>query len=212
MSDKKNIKLAAIIASLKTGEEKLSIDNQVLSYSLLDFWRWSASDILSNAMRGRFAEFIVGSAIDLDIQQLRHEWAAYDLRSKEGIEIEVKSSAYLQSWQQVKYSNISFSIKSSKAWEADKGLRCEESKRQAHIYIFCLLHHKVQESIDPMKLEQWSFYVVPTYKLAEKQASISLKPLQKLAEKVGYNELKAAIEKSYEAQMNFLKNKREISN
>ena len=50
------------IVVLKTGDEKLTSGEKELDFSLLDFWRWSVSDILSNATRGILAEFIVAKA------------------------------------------------------------------------------------------------------------------------------------------------------
>ena len=103
--------LTKIKSKPKTGTEVLSYNGVNTKYSLLDFWRWSVSDILSNATRGRFAEFIVGTAIGLNPEDLRDEWDAYDLTTVDGIKIEVKSAAYIQTWNQKKISNISFSIK-----------------------------------------------------------------------------------------------------
>ena len=60
--------LGRIQATLKTGSERLIYDDKILDFSLLDFWRWSVSDILSNATRGRFAEFIVATAAKIDIK------------------------------------------------------------------------------------------------------------------------------------------------
>lgn len=64
--------------SLKTGDERLNNNGQRLDHSWLDFWRWNSSDLLSNTTRGRFAEFIVASATDVDLKQVRDEWGAYD--------------------------------------------------------------------------------------------------------------------------------------
>ena len=71
--------LKAIKAKTKTGNEKLTYEGSETNYNLLDFWRWSVSDILSNATRGIFAEFVVGTAIGLNPENLRNEWDAYDL-------------------------------------------------------------------------------------------------------------------------------------
>jgi hypothetical protein len=100
-------------ATLKTGQEKLTYHSQPLGFSLIDFWKWSASDLLSNATRGRFAEFIVATATDTDLEQIRDEWSAFDLETWEGIKIEVKSAAYIQSWFQRKLSPILFSTKAA---------------------------------------------------------------------------------------------------
>ena len=57
--------LKKIQAKPKDGTEFLTDKGTKTNYNLLDFWRWSVSDILSNATRGRFAEFIVGTAVGL---------------------------------------------------------------------------------------------------------------------------------------------------
>jgi hypothetical protein len=205
----KTVKLKAIKAIPKTGSENLTFENKETTYSLLDFWQWSVSDILSNATRGRFAEFIVGTAIDIDIKALRDEWDAYDLTTKSGIKIEVKSSSYIQSWQQADFSTISFSIKPTKHWDAENGIARGEAKRHADLYVFCLLKHKEQETINPLKLEQWDFFVVPTYKLdnyTRSKNSITLNSLLKIADKIAYDKLKNTIENAYNEQVEYNKN------
>ncbi len=89
-------KLNKIKANPKSGNENLTFNGQKTDYKLLDFWRWSVSDIMSNATCGRFAEFVVGTAIGLNPENIRDEWDAYDLETEEGIKIEVKSAAYIQ--------------------------------------------------------------------------------------------------------------------
>ena len=130
------IDLKVIKATPKTGNEYLSVCGQNISYRLIDFWKWSVSDILSNATRGRFAEFIVGTAIGFNPNKLRDEWDAYDLTSEEGIKIEVKSAAYIQCWKQTKFSKISFSIKASKYWSNELGEIDSNPKRHADLYVF----------------------------------------------------------------------------
>ena len=207
-TETKEVKLKAIKATPKTGVEKISFENTETKYSLLNFWQWSVSDILSNATRGRFAEFIVGTAIDLDVKNLRDEWDAYDLTTNNGIKIEIKSASYIQSWRQFDYSPISFSIKPAKHWDAENGMSRGEAKRHADIYVFCLLKHKEQETIDPLKMEQWDFYVVPTYKLdnyTRSKSSITLNSLHKLVEAISYPELKEKIYEKYNEQIEYKK-------
>lgn len=195
-----NTTLNAVKSTLKTGMEELTYVDKKVAYNLLDFWKWSVSDLLSNATRGRFAEFIVGTAIDLDIKTLREEWDAYDLLTNYGAKIEIKSAAYIQSWEQKEYSKISFSIKL-----ANHNLSTNNviPKRPANLYVFCLLKHKDQATIDPLKLEQWEFYILPTYKLdnyKRSQSSITLNSLQKLTPAITYNELSATINNAYNEQ------------
>lgn len=197
--------LKAIPASPKTGNEHLEDNGKKIDYTLLDFWRWSVSDLLSNATRGRFAEFIVGTAIKLNPSDLRDEWDAYDLQTSSGIKIEVKSAAYIQSWNQKKYSNISFSIKPARLWDEIENERKLEAKRYADVYVFCHLKHKNQETINPLKMEQWDFYVLPTISLdnyQQGQGSITLGALKKLTSPVEYAQLKDEIEQQFKAQKN----------
>ena len=74
--------LRRIKAEPKNGNEYLTENGKKIDYNLLSFWRWSVSDILSNATRGRFAEYIVGTAIGLDPNNLRDEWDAFDLEEE----------------------------------------------------------------------------------------------------------------------------------
>jgi hypothetical protein len=195
-----NTTLKAVKSTLKTGGEALTYVDKKVAYNLLDFWKWSVSDLLSNATRGRFAEFIVGTAIGLDIKTLREEWDAYDLLTNYGAKIEIKSAAYIQSWEQKEYSKISFSIKL-----ASHNLTTNNAIpiRHADLYVFCLLKHKDQTTINPLQLEQWAFYVLPTYKLdnyKRSQSSITLNSLQKLTPAISYNELSATINNAYNEQ------------
>lgn len=195
--------LKAIQAKPKTGNEFLTDNGEKTEYNLLAFWSWSVSDILSNATRGRFAEFVVGTAVGLDPKNLRDEWDAYDLKTDNGIKIEVKSAAYIQTWNQKKISTISFSIKTAKFWDSETFFEDLQPRRHADVYVFCHLKHLDQETIDPLKMEQWDFYILPTFKLDKyerSQSSITLNSLKRLTEPIIYSELKTVINKAYEEQ------------
>lgn len=197
--------LREIKADPKTGTEKITDNGTETEYNLLDFWRWSVSDILSNATRGRFAEFIVGTAIGINPLNLRDEWGAYDLTTDDGIKIEVKSASYIQSWNQKQLSKISFSIKKARYWDAVNNMQGGEPKRHADIYVLCHLKHIEQRTINPLKMEQWDFYVLPTFRLdnyKRSQSSITINSLRKLTEPKNYSELKTEIEKAYIEQKN----------
>ena len=188
--------LGNITTEQKTGEERLTFNESETGLKLIDFWKWSVSDIISNATRGRFAEFIVASALKMDLTTVRNEWSAYDLTSPEGIKVEVKSSSYLQSWFQKDYSTISFSIKPARNWDNLTGKQEPTPTRQADIYVFCLLKHKDQTTLNPLSLEQWEFYVVPTLTInsyERSESSITLKSLQNLTTPVTYHELAETI-------------------
>ncbi len=105
--------LEAIKVEPKNGSESFSNKGQNLDFNLSDFWSWSLSDLLNNAMRGVLAEYIVRQDLGIE-KSTRTEWDAYDLEMENGIKIEVKSGAYLQSWKQEKLSQISFGIAPTK--------------------------------------------------------------------------------------------------
>ncbi len=191
--------LGQINATLKSGKEKFKIDGETIGLNLIDFWKWSVSDLLSNATRGRLAEFIVGSAVGCDLQQVRDEWAECDLITPKGIRLEIKSSAYLQSWAQKEFSKIIFSIKTSKSWNGETGKFIGIKTRPSDYYIFCVLKHKDQDTIDPLDLNQWVFYVLPTSILNDKfrnASSMSLSILEKLTDPIDYNQLNSKINNS----------------
>jgi len=145
----------------KSGEEHFYYNFKELDFSLKDFWQWAYSDIIGNTIRGVLAEYIVAKALGLT-EKVRIEWDGIDLLTEKGLKIEVKSASYIQSWYQKKYSEIRFSIRKTKYWNENTNVQAQESKRQAGIYIFCVLKHKVQETLNPLDLNQWDFYILPT--------------------------------------------------
>jgi hypothetical protein len=193
--------LSKAITTLKTGEEPLTNDNKTLNFKLIDFWRWSVSDILSNATRGRFAEFIIATSTNIDIAKtVRDEWGPYDLITTEGIKLEVKSAAYLQSWEQKILSKISFSTKLTYNWDDKENKRSLIAQRQADIYVFCLLKHGDKQTINPLNLSHWEFYVLATKQLNDytrSQHSITLNSLKKLTRAICYDQIDAEIKNKH---------------
>ena len=167
-------------ASLKLGSECLHIGGETLPYETLAFWQWSSSDLLGNTTRGVLAEYIVACALNSLREKPRQEWVAYDILTPEGIKVEVKSSAYLQTWKQKKPSTISFGIAPTKGWDPVTGWEVEEQRRHADVYVFALLAHKDKLTVDPLDLSQWIFYVLPTKILDTQLPSQKTVGLQKL--------------------------------
>lgn len=174
--------LGPIEIKRKTGEEKFVSKNLSKKLSLVQFWQWSTSDLLTNTTRGILAEYII--ATDLGIEEtFQNDWECYDLTSKKGSKIEVKSSSYIQAWEQTEYSKITFSIKPSKKYNPEINRFYGEPQRHSDYYIFCLLHNKDQKTINPLDLDQWTFYVIETRTLDKKlpnQRTITLNSLLKL--------------------------------
>ena len=135
--------------------------------SVVDFWRWAYSDLVGNAERGALAEFIVACALGIQDSE-RVSWDKYDLLTKEGIAIEVKTSGYLQTWEQVNLSKLIFGISPTYGWDSKTNKYDEAKKRQSDIYVFCVHKHTEQETANPLLISQWDFYLMPTVTLNKK--------------------------------------------
>ena len=134
--------------------------------NLLDFWEWSASNLLVNTTRGVLAEFLVASSLGLT-EEPRNNWDSYDIKLECGVKIEVKSAAKYQAWEQKGPSRIEFGISKPK-----------KGDRPAHIYVFCVFNE-----IEPLNLDRWDFYVLLTEHINKRcgtQGKISLTSLKRI--------------------------------
>ena len=179
-----------------TGNEHFTYDGMPAGILLNDFWAWNSSDLLNNTLRGALAEFLVASAIGINTTVARQDWTPYDLLSNSGRKIEVKCSAYLQSWNTERLSRIQFSIRPARSWDAENDFS-ENSQRWSDLYVFCLYASKDRNET-PLQLEQWEFYILPTSILnarCKNQKSITLNSLLALSPvKATYETLSDAIE------------------
>ena len=66
------------------------------------------------------------------------------------------------------------------------------------IYVFCLNTGETRDESNPLNLENWEFYVIPTdtiNKECGESKTISLSKVRALVEKVYYSQLKEAVDK-----------------
>ena len=163
--------------------------------TVLDFWRWIGSDLVGNTTRGLFAEYLVGLAVGAftgeDTDGVRDGWAPYDIETPDGsiipqgVTIEVKSSAYLQTWRQEREATPRFGIARTRVDNAT-GTSSEEQARWSDVYVFCLLHHRSKATLNPLDIGQWTFFVLPTAVLEAQigdQKTIGLVRLRELGAK-----------------------------
>lgn len=180
----------------KTGDEAFTLGEQSTGVTVLDFWRWSASNLLSNVTRGVLAEFLVAKA--LGIEGIRTEWAPCDLTMDDGTLIEVKCSAYLQAWKQLRPSAISFGIKPTRKWDPETGVMDAEPCRAADVYVFALLAETDSARINPLDLDQWRFYVLGRAQVdgyERSKHSITLPSLERVSGgSCGFAELRSRVE------------------
>jgi len=181
------VRYPALKVTPKQGREPIHKDGVPFRTTVQDFWQWYVSDLVSNATRGVLAEFLVASALGLATGRTRTEWDPYDLLTEQGIRVEVKSAAYLQSWSHARLSTVQFGIRPSRALDASTNQYAQELKRQADVYVFCLLHHQDKQTVDPLNVTQWTFYVVaasvldarfPLQKTITLSSLLALKPSQ----------------------------------
>lgn len=176
-----------------TGNEHFTFDGMPVNKLLLDFWAWNQSYLLSDGIRGELAEFIVATALGITDEAPRSSWGDYDLLLDGEFRIEVKSAAYLQAWdvydgtrlpvrKREGFSKIVFDIKPVRASGYSRSDDVD-IRRHSEAYVFCLYACKNAEEANPLVLDGWQFYVLPTARidaLCGEQKRISLGSLLKL--------------------------------
>ncbi len=176
--------------------------NGVQEFSVLDFWRYSYCQLKN--LQGAIAEYLVARALGISKAENINSWTGYDL-SCGSKRIEVKSTSYVHTWNKNKVSKArTFNIapSSNYYWFGGLDRNGKESARQNEIYVFCLNSNQDIASANPLVLDDWEFYVVPTFRIDAfcikrgnpNQKTISLNIVRGLAFRaVKWNELCTAI-------------------
>jgi len=76
--------ISRIQPSRKTGDESFRSGNGSAGFTLLNFWQWTASDLVSNSTRGVLAEFLVARALGVETGGHRWRWARNRAGAPEG--------------------------------------------------------------------------------------------------------------------------------
>lgn len=187
----------------------------------LDAYRfWVAGNLVSNANRGVFAEWLVGTALDVfNDGDVRTEWDAVDLRY-DGLRIEVKASAYSHTWNLDSQAVPRFGIApQSTAWYAHEPddwelsslgdgcevidrrsgtwVRFDPPRRTADVYVFCLNTSTPATTELVADPAEWEFWVVPVRLLNERhpdQKTAGERTLDRLVNRIDWNSLKSAVD------------------
>ena len=164
---------------------------------IFDFWRYMYSNIYENT--GDIAEFLVAMTLGKTESFKKYGWTQYDL-DYEGLRIEVKATQYYQPWRAD--NNVSeirkFGIAKTLTIE---GKRDSLKARNNDIYVFCLNKGKTYNTSNPLKIENWLFWVIPTTVINEEcgeQKTIDLQKVKFLSETEGgvtFEKLRAEIDK-----------------
>lgn len=163
---------------LYTGNEHFTFEGMPTNRLLSDFLLWVSSDLTNSVTRSILAEYIVSSALNLNIT-LRQTDEPYRIHYNGNV-LETKSSAYIQSLHNDVLSSPVFGIAPTYAWNNGEIVKRE---RKSQIYVFCLLDCLNREKVEPLHLEQWKFYILPTSTLNEKcydQKTLTLNALKAL--------------------------------
>jgi hypothetical protein len=149
--------------------------------SLVDFWEWAFSDLCDDGLKGIFAEWLVHKL--LGIQSARRiYWSNSDLLTPEGVGMEVKATAFWQSWKLLDgtgtpYPQPIYSKRLDERRIRFAGLMARDSTSvpdiskppalKSQIYVFAFQNEKDLERWNAMDLSQWEFCVVLAEELAK---------------------------------------------
>ncbi len=135
-------------------------------------------------------------AVDAE-ERVRDPWAPYDVKTPDGVTVEVKSTCAFQSWGQKAPSPPSFGIKPTTWWDPETGKTVEPASRHCGVWVFCVLRTTDEDMPNPMDGSAWDFYVLATEALDQHTPtgkSIALSTLESLgAVKANYGELAGVI-------------------
>jgi len=150
--------------------------------------------LVSNNYRGILVEAIVADALGSGWNWVSEDWAAWDFERSDGVRLEVKQSAALQSWHQsgLKKPNPRFDCAARTGrWEGSQWH--PETQRFADIYIFAYHGEMNAELADHRIPDQWTFFVVSEASLPV-QKTIGLTKVRELASQAHHINLQDVVE------------------
>lgn len=174
-----------------TGNEHFIANGHDIDISLRDFWQWAYSDFSNNISRSVLAEYIVATSLNysgMSTETNRVMWQPFDLFAKDSANdksyrVEVKSAAYVQSWDAKHPDHISFRIAPARMPDETGDYKADAPlQRNSDLYVFAI-YKALSKDESPFNLDLWEFYVLPTRVLDEKkptQKTITLPSLLQL--------------------------------
>lgn len=185
---------------LLSGKEQFVFDGKSVGLDMLDFWKFEFSNVYD--LQDEISEFIVAKALGIDVPYNKDLWTLYDIRYRD-VRIEVKETSYYHPWNEdgkISEQRVFGITKANSSYEhPDEENRYE---RQNDIYIFCVVNGITRDTSNPLVLDNWDFYVVPTEVINEKckdNKSITLKKIHKLGfEPIKYDTLKEKVDQEVE--------------
>lgn len=148
--------------SQQTGTPAFGIGDVIAKVSQVAFGK----PLVTNVLRGHVAEAIIALALEPEWNWSSADYAGWDFERSDGLRLEVKQSAAMQSWSTGKPSKAIFDVAARTGyWES--GTRwIAQPGRPAHLYVFA--HHSTYgDDADHRDPAQWQFYVVPSHALPD---------------------------------------------
>lgn len=184
-------------------EERFFLQGEEL-FTVLDFWRYAYGQL--EGFSDTLAEFFVARALGIEKAENVNYWTAYDMayRNKR---IEVKATCYVHPWNTTISKVRTFSIEptNNSYWgNSSEGVNGgRKLSRQSEVYVFCLNGNMDIQNSNPLRLDDWVFFVVPTFKINNyckdnpNQKKISLNVVKRLAKNgVAFDGLKDAVDEA----------------
>jgi hypothetical protein len=127
--------------------------------------------IIQNNVRGDWAEEMVAQALGGPWKVVSGGWHPWDIqrgsskaRAPRRIRIQVRNSAALQTWEQPKIAQASFTIskrpRPSYFKRDNRGAHCERFGHLCEVYVFAWHGEKDRTACNHRDPAQWKFYVV----------------------------------------------------
>lgn len=138
-----------------------------LDATVADFWRWAFSDLRDNTTRGILAEFLVAKAVG-DQRTLRSGWDNFDAQAPDGTTIEVKCSAFLQSWAQKRHSDLVFGRLSGREFDATCNEYSVDVRVRADVFVFAVQTQREPASYDVLDISYWECWVASASTIRER--------------------------------------------
>ncbi len=158
-----------ITTSQQAGEPAFGIDDVIAKVSQVAFGK----PLVTNVLRGHVAEAIIALALEPEWTWCSADYAGWDFERADGLRLEVKQSAAMQSWSTGKPSKAIFDVAARTGyWEAGTEW-IAMAGRPAHLYVFA--HHGIYgDDADHRDPSQWQFYVTAARNLPDvKQIGLS---------------------------------------
>lgn len=145
-----------------TGDEHLSFEQMPTGKLLSDFWCWMSGNMLDADILHLFSKYLVEMGADVSVDN-KH--------------IVVACSSYLKSY--LKRGQLEAPILYRP--DADDDAVC----------VFCLLDCLNPDAVDPIKLEQWKFFVLRCGDITA--PSITLDEVRQISTETNFDKLRIAI-------------------